>query len=78
MRMPMTAFTMSNHCSSPCGTTGPRGSSDMVSGRMTWSCGSARVVRMAVRAERSLVNASQAPLSYDSWATCDSSNTLAS
>ena len=35
----MTILTMSNHASSPWGMTGVSGSSEMISGRITWSSG---------------------------------------
>ena len=57
----MMVLTRSNHWVSPCGTTGVRGSSEMVSGRMTWPPGLSNVLRMAANCERSLVNTSQAP-----------------
>jgi len=54
---------MSPHWLSPWRTTGPRGSLEIVSGRMTWSLGFAKVARLEASDDLSFVFASQPPFS---------------
>ena len=53
--------TMSAQLSSPSRTTGPRGSLEMISGRMTWASGSSNVARVDARPDPSVVYTSQRP-----------------
>ena len=65
----ITALTMSNHWSSPCGTTGVSGSSEMISGSMTWSSGFVSSDSSDASPDLSVVKASHCPALYASKAT---------